>query len=170
MKHSFLTTVAVVCLAGSAFAEDLQHVSFKAPNGAAKYLVSESVEVGDAPGHVVRVFDTQAAITDKAATINGLTLASVWVRGTSDLTDGNGGGQGYVVLQAENGDTIYARANLATRRIGSQIHVTWSGAIYRGTGKFTGIQGVTQITNIIDSKPGGPISDVEYTVDYSIGK
>jgi len=60
--HSYPTTIALLCLAvalpaGAALAQEKQHVSFKAPAENSKYTQTSIIDVGDMPGHQVRVFE-----------------------------------------------------------------------------------------------------------------
>lgn len=165
-----LIAVALFSLAGTALAEDKQQVSFKIPNGNSKYIVSQNVEIGDVPNHVVRVFDTVAAIPKGAVTVNGLALVEISSRGTGDLIDGHGGSNnGYMIFTAENGDKFFSHNGLVAQRVSGKLLVTWSGAITGGTGKFAGIQGSTRSVSNFDPNPGGVPSNTSYDIEYSIG-
>ncbi len=169
MKQLLMLTVAF-CFAGTAFAEDAQRISFKIPDGNSKYVVSQNVEVGDVPNHIVRVFDTVAAIPKGAATVNGLALVEVSSRGTGDLIDGHGGSNnGYMIFTAENGDKFFSRNGLVAQRVSGKLLVTWSGAITGGTGKFAGIRGSTRSVSNFDPNPGGVPSNTSYDIEYSVG-
>src|SRR5262249_39358328 len=105
-----------------------------------------------------------------AATVNGLKLVEVFARGTAELTDGHGGGLGYLVFVAENGDKFFSRNNVVAQQASGKLTATWSGTITGGTGKFAGIQGTTgQFTNF-DPRPGGVLSNTQYEIEYSLGK
>jgi hypothetical protein len=165
-----LISVALFCLAGTALAEDTQRVSFKIPDGNAKYIVSQNVEIGDVPNHIVRLFDTVAAIPKGAATVGGIQLVEVSARGTGDLIDGHGGSNaGYLIFTGENGDKFFSRSTLVSQRVSGKLLVTWGGAITGGTGKFTGIHGLVRQVSNFDPSPGGVLSNTSYDIEYSIG-
>jgi hypothetical protein len=173
--RSTLVTAALLFLAvalpgSNAPAQQKQQVSFKIPAENSKYIVSQNVDVGDAPNHIVRLFDTRGMIPNNAASINGLKLVEVFARGTGDLIDGHGGGPGYLVFVAENGDRFFSRNNFVAQQVSGKLTATWAGSITGGTGKFAGIQGTTRQFTNFDPSPGGVISNTQYDIEYSIGK
>jgi hypothetical protein len=168
MKQLLMISAALFCLSGAAFAENAQRLSFKAPSG--KYIVSQNVEVGDMPNHIVRLFSTVTEIPKGAATVNGLALVEVSARGTGDLIDGQGGGNnGYLIFTAENGDKLFSRSDLVSRRVAGKMLVTWGGVITGGTGKLAGIHGSVSLVSNFDPSPGGVVSNATYDIEYSIG-
>lgn len=76
----------------------------------------QNVEIGEVPNHIVRLFDTVAAIPKGAATtVAGLALVEVSARGPGDLIDGHGGSNaGYLVFTGESGDK-FSRAAASSR-------------------------------------------------------
>jgi hypothetical protein len=64
MKY-FLAIIAML-FASTAFAQ--QHVSITIPGQNIKYLVSQNVEVGDVPNHIVRVFDIRDTVPANVTT------------------------------------------------------------------------------------------------------
>jgi hypothetical protein len=107
-------TAALLCLAiglpgSNAHAQQRQQVSFKVQER--KFPVSQNVDVGDVRNHQVRLFDTHLILPNP--TINGLRLVEAFVRGTADYTGLVGGGVGYHMFVAENGDKIFTRNTLS---------------------------------------------------------
>ncbi len=170
MKMQFLATAILVCLALSALAQQKQQVSFKVPGENSKYIVSQNVDVGDAPNHIVRLFEVRFTLPNNAASINGLNIVEVFARGTAELTNSQGGGLGYLVFVAENGDKFFSRNNVAAQQVSGKLTATWAGAITGGTGKFAGIQGATRQFTNFDPSPGGVVSNTQFDIEYSIGK
>jgi hypothetical protein len=83
------TTIALLCLAvallaGAALAQEKQHVSFKAPAENSKYTQQNIIDVGDMPGHQVRVFEIHRTYPNIASVINGVKLSEVWTTGATD--------------------------------------------------------------------------------------
>src|SRR5215469_4549139 len=112
--RSTLVTTALLCLAvtlpgSNASAQQKQQVSFKVPTENSKYIVSQNVDVEDVPSHIVRLFDVRFTLPNDAASINGLKLVEVFARGTAEMTNSQGGGLGYLVFVAENGDKFFSR-------------------------------------------------------------
>lgn len=171
MRYGIMCAAAGALLIGSqAVAQQKQQVSFKIPAENSEYIVSQNVDVGDAPNHIVRLFDTHATLPNNAAMINGLKLVEVFARGAADLIDGHGGGLGYLVFVAENGDKFFSRNNVVAQQASGKLTATWAGTITGGTGKLAGIKGTTRQFTNFDPSPGGVLSNTQYDIEYSIGK
>jgi hypothetical protein len=173
--RSTLATAGLLCLAialpeGNALAQQKQQVSFKVPAQNTKYVLSQNVDVGDAPNHFVRIFDTHITLPNNAPAVNGLKLVEIWARGTGEIADGNGSTGGYFVLLAENGDKFFVRTASVVQTASGKITATTVGHITGGTGKLAGIQGVVRQVINIDPKPGGVPGESQYEIEYSIGK
>lgn len=131
----------------------------------------QNVEIGEVPNHIVRLFDTVAAIPKGAATtVAGLALVEVSARGPGDLIDGHGGSNAdYLVFTGENGDKFSRCSSLVSQRVSGKLLVTWGGTITGGTGKFAGIHGLVRQISNFDPSPGGVLSNTSYDIEYSIG-
>src|SRR5258708_5647695 len=109
-----LTTIALLGLAvglsaGDAVAQQKQRVSYKLSAENSKYTQQNVIEVGDVPGHQVRIFEIYRTYPNNAPVINGVKLKETWNRGLTDYIDGNGPNTGYSVFVLENGDKFFAR-------------------------------------------------------------
>jgi hypothetical protein len=166
-----LTTVVLLCLAGggTVLAQEKQHVSYKVSAANSEYIVSQNIDVGDVPNHIVRLFDVRYVLPN-SATIGGLKLVEAFTRGTGELTDGNGNTAGYFVLVVENGDKVFARYTSVVQSASGKITATTVGDITGGTGRLAGIHGFIRSVINIDPRPGGVPGDSQYEIDYSIGK
>jgi hypothetical protein len=78
--RSSLVAAALLCLAvplpgSNALAQQKQQVSFTVPGENSKYVISQNVDVDDAPNHILRLFDvtTQFLIIPRAST--GISLS-----------------------------------------------------------------------------------------------
>jgi hypothetical protein len=174
-----LFMAALLCLAaGNGLAQQKQQVSFKVPGENSKYIVSQNVDGGDAPNHMLRLFDVHHAVPNNTASINGVKLVEVIARGVADLTDGHGDGNtdnasassNYLVFVADNGDKLFARNITGTQRVYEKMIATWAGYITGGTGKLANIQGATRLLVNCDPSPGGVVSNSQFDIEYSIGK
>ena len=183
-----LTTMALLCLAVALPAGDVlaqqpeypplhpeyphqeyQRVSFKASAANSKYTQHYNIDVGDAPGHQVRVFEIRRTFPNNAPAINGVKLAELWNRGASDLFDGDGAYTTYSVFVMENGDKFFAQTARVAESIGSGKFTTSStGTITGGTGKFFGIEGIVQTVGTDDPKAG--FAEAQYDIEYRIEK
>jgi hypothetical protein len=169
-----VTTLALLSFAialpmGEAIAQQKQQVSFKTPATSSKYTQQHVIDVGDVPGHQVRVYEIQRTYSNNAPMINGAKLVEWWTRGLSDYTNNNGTGSTYSVYTVEGGDKFFARASLVAQSTGAgKLTATTAGFIIGGTGKFAGIQGPVHTLTSADPKAG--INESQVDIEYSIGK
>jgi hypothetical protein len=110
--------LSIVSLLGFAFAmpgvslaQQKQQVSFKSPAANTKYTQQAAVDVGDVPGHQLRVFELHRTYSGGAPVIAGLKLTDQWTRGITDFTDGTGSSTTYSVFVMEIGDKFFSRAH-----------------------------------------------------------
>jgi len=160
--------LAVAVPAGDASAQQKQRVSFKVPAENTKYTDQHVLEVGDVPGHQVRVYELHRTFPSNPPVINGVKLVETWGRNASDYTEGNGTGNLYTVYVFENGDKFFARGALVAQSDGSgKLTTTSVGPITGGTGKFAGIRGVVRNTSTADPKAGFNVgqTDIEYWME-----
>src|SRR6185503_15155839 len=143
-----VTAVALLYLATSlpfdlAMAQEKQRISFKTSAENTKYTQQHSIEVGDVPGHHVRVYEIQRTFPNNPPMINGVAMKEQWTRAISDYTDNNGPGTTYGTYVLENGDKFFTRAALVAQNTGQgKLTATTVGYITGGTGKFSGMQGI----------------------------
>jgi len=168
-----LATMALMCLAvilptGDALAQQKQHVSFKTPAENSKYTQQQNIEVGDAPNHIVRIFEIHRTFPNDAPVINGLKLVESWERGTADYIDGSGPGTQYSVYVMENGDRFFSRTALVVQNASGKVTATGAGYITGGTGKFAAVQGIVRGVVVFDPKAG--FNDGQFDIEYSIDK
>lgn len=165
-----LLSLSVALPAGNALAQQRQQVSFKVPAENSKYIVSQNVEVGDTPNHIVRVYETQARLPNNTPAINGLKPVELWSRGITDLIEGNGTSTQYSVFVMDNGDKFFTRNAVVAQNVSGKITGTTVGRIIGGTGRLAGIEGNLRYVVSFDPRPGGAIGDGQYEIEYLIGK
>ena len=127
--------------------------STKGAEGAtATYPQQLALDVGDVPGHQVRVYEIHWVFppTYPINNAKGLKLVEAWVHGTSDYINGNGRSWGYNVQIYDNGDKIFWRLEGTTQTIVKDglRSTTYQGVhtITSGTGKLQGIHGLARDT------------------------
>jgi hypothetical protein len=169
-----LTTLALLGFAialpmGEAIAQQKQQLSFKTPATSTKYTQQHVIDVGDVPGHQVRVYELHRTYSNNAPVINGVKLVEWRTQGLSDYINNSGSGSTYSVLTMEGGDKIFVRASLVAQSAGSgKLTATTAGSIMGGTGKFAGIQGTLHTLTTADPKAG--VNESQADIEYSIGK
>lgn len=140
---------AVMFGSRTAWAQQKQKVSFDAPATGNKYTQQHTIDVGDAPGHQIRIFELQRTYGSDAPTIEGVHVKEAWIRGTTDYTELNGLGTAYVTYVMGNGDRIYGRASYVAHSVAAangknaQKNLT-AVTVTGGTGKFLGIRGIVR--------------------------
>jgi hypothetical protein len=160
--------LAVALSAGNALAQDKQKVSYKVSEQNSKYTQQLVIDVGDVPGHQVRVYEIHRTFPTDAPVINGIKLKETWTRGVSDYTNYNGPSSSYGTYLFENGDQLFVRTttlgqqNAAGKRANISV-----GQITGGTGKLAGIQGMARGSGVADPKAGQTATEVE--VEYWFG-
>src|SRR5712691_12749978 len=152
-----LTTVALLCLAATppasdALAQQKQRLVFKVDAANTKYTQQHTIDVGDASGHQLRLFELRRSYSSNPPLINGMKIAESWTRGITDYTDNNGAATTYSVYVLEDGDKFFTRGSLvAVQSPGeSKLTATTIGTITGGTGKLAGIQGMTRTLTSAD--------------------
>jgi hypothetical protein len=169
LNISVITAVGLFLSLSNALAQQKQHVSFKTPAENTKYTQQQAVDVGDVPGHQVRVYEIHRTYPNNAPAINGVKLVESWSRGVTDYIDGNGPNTTYSIYILENGDKFFTRAALVAQSLGSgKITTTSAGAITGGTGKLAGIQGIIRTSGTAEPKAG--VNENQTEIDYSIEK
>jgi hypothetical protein len=164
-----IALLAVSFSVSSVVAQTKQQVSIKIPLQDLKFGVHQSIEVGDVPNHIVRVFELHYAVPN-APLINGIRLKEVWQRGTADIADGVGTTSSYFSYHMENGDKFFVRNEAIIQRAAAgKIASIGIGHIFGGTGKLESIKGTTRNATTFDPK-AGIADDAELDIEYAMGK
>jgi hypothetical protein len=168
------TTLGLLCLvvavpANDAAAQQKQVVTYKAPAENSKYTEQHAMDIGDVPGHQLRIYELYRTFPTNAPMINGLKLKETWTRATSDYVDGNGPNAGYSVFVLENGDKFFVRLSTLTQSAGSgKLTSVTVGSIIGGTGKLTGIHGTLRTSTTADPKAN--FNDGQSEIEYWMEK
>ena len=130
-------------------AQQRMKVAYETPAANTKYTQQHTLEVGDRPGHLVRLFEIQRTYPADPPVIDGMRLKETWTRGMSDYVEQNGLANVYTVYVMENGDRFWARgvvaAHGATAADGkADLKNMSSLTIEGGTGKFANIRGIVR--------------------------
>jgi hypothetical protein len=143
--------------------------------GVASYPQQLNIDVGDAPGHIVGVYEllSVAGPNDKP-NCEGLKNKETRTYAYRDYRDRNGHTWGYSVTILENGDKIYSQFSGTTetttaadgsKKTTTEGVATWTG----GTGRYQTVRGLARTHSLVEwakgeSKPTGvqSSSDGEY--------
>ena len=155
-----------------AWAQQKHQVSIKYPGENTKYTEQHAIDVGDVPGHQVRIYEIHYTFPKDPPMFEGVRVVESWAHGYSDYIDTNGRHWGYVTYVLENGDKIFARSDGSSQTIvnpdGKKSTATGVTTLTGGTGKVRGIQGTLRYVNIFDPKAG--LSDGQSEGTYWIEK
>ena len=141
---------AALCATSNAWAQKKYSIS-RAPSSTTQYLQQHAIDVGDAPGHQVRVYEIHYDYPNKDLAFAGVTVKESLSRGMSDYINFSGPFTTYTVYMLEDGNKVFSRATgtslLTTSADGNRV-VKFSGAenFVGGTGKFKGIRGQVLIS------------------------
>lgn len=156
-----LTVAAGLTVIGpaGAGAQERHKISWKTLAANTKYTQQHVVDVGDMPGHQVRLFELRRTFPTNPPMFDGVKLVESWARGTSDYTDINGRVSGYTIYVLENGHKILSQFEGVSQGTvnpdGSKRNVaTTVSRLTGGTGKFMNIRGTLRATSIFDPKAG----------------
>lgn len=160
-------------VSGAALAQERHKYSFKAPPGTTKFAQTQMLDVGDVPGHQMRITELLSKYPGDAPVYAGVKV--VEARGVlfSDYVEGSGNAFTYTVNTLENGDKIFSRTTILTqtsvgadggRRSAFSAVTTLTG----GTGKFTNIRGTLRGSGFSDMKSG--LSGTETEGEYWFAK
>ena len=141
----------------SGWAQDKQKYHFKTPPGASKYTQQYVIDVGDVPGHQIRLYEISSKYDTDAPMYDGVKVVESWLRATSDYVNGTGRASGYGVSHLANGDSIFSVSEII-----SQTKIDQDGSkkgtfttvtkLVGGTGKFMGIRGTLTNSGTTDFK------------------
>ncbi len=148
-----------------AMAQQKHHVSYGTPATDTKYIQQHLVDVGDIPGHQLRVFEIRRTYGSDAPLINGVKLKEQWTRGMSDYIDNNGPAYIYNVFILEDGDRFFVRTSLVAQSSGDgKLTNMTSGVITGGTGKLARMRGI--VSSHGPSQPMAGVNANQTDIDY----
>jgi hypothetical protein len=75
------------------------------------YTQQHVLDVGDVPGHQIRIVEMHRTYPDAQPNCEGIKETESWTRAFSDYVDRNGRAWGYTVTMLENGDKIFSEFN-----------------------------------------------------------
>src|SRR5215467_8056248 len=164
-----LTTIPLLSLAVALAANDAiaqERLVFKVSAENTQYMQQHTIDVGDVPGHQVRLFEIHRTYPSNAPTISGTKIVESWTRGISDYTNNNGEATIYGVYVLENGDKFFTRGSLIAIQSpeASNLTATAVGPITGGTGKLARINGMARI--LTSANPEMGMNEIQVEIEY----
>jgi len=172
LTSTTLFAAALALAATSALAQEKFKYSFQnPPEIVSKYREAHNIEVGDVPGHVLRLSALQTLYPNPgpAPMYAGVRVKASDTVLKSDLQDGNGAASGYVVTSMESGDKVYIETAVMVQTAPGELgksttRVTQTYVIIGGTGKFKNMRGVLRSSSMTDFSTAtrGSVVEGEY--------
>jgi len=140
-------------------AQQKQKISFKVASAASAYTQQHVIDVGDVPGHQIRVYEVRYSYGAEGLAFDGVKATESFTRAASDYVDGTGNTSGYGVYVLQNGDKVFSRFHLvAQTTVGADgaKKTTYSSVstLTGGTGRFRAIRGTLRTNGATDFKSG----------------
>ena len=85
-----LMWVLLIGLAPSAWAQEKQKISFKMPAENSKYTQQQMIDVGDVPGHLIRIADLRRTFPANPPVFDGVKAVEAWTRLSPTSSTGRG--------------------------------------------------------------------------------
>jgi hypothetical protein len=150
---ALVTAVAMLALSLPVIAQQKFKYSFGA-SAQTKYTEQHIIEVGDVPGHQIRVATLSTKYGIEAPTYDGVKAveSTGWL--SSDYIAGNGRFIEYAATQMENGDKIYSYIEGQLQTSAGKAAFSTVTTLRGGTGKFSSIRGVIRGSGVTDFKTG----------------
>lgn len=159
----------LLALSAGSWAQQKYKYLFKDPGGLTKYAQQHVIDVGDVPGHQIRIATLVTQYAGEAPDYDGVKVVEgkAWLN--SDYIDASGRFKTYSVLQMANGDKVFTRAEgLSQSSVGAdggrKTSFNTVTTLAGGTGKFATLRGTIRASGVTDFKTGtsGNVSEGDY--------
>jgi len=167
----FTAAVVILFVAGIASAQQKYPFNLTSAPQSSRYVQQHVIDVGDIPGHQIRIFEVHRIYTTDHPVIMGTKVVETWERGSTDYVNGVGSNHGYDIMVLEDGNKIFMEfrgaayseaTSTGSRRGTSHATVRWIG----GTGKYATIRAVITADTEYDTDPktgyNRPVNKGEY--------
>ena len=164
--------VAALIVVDVAWAQQRYPIEDKPDWSTGKYVQQHAIDVGDVPGHKVRILELRYTYNDQSElAVSGVKVKEIWVRGYSDYTNGKGRSWGYGVWLLADGNKLlleHSGTTLADPTATGSIRGSYHGVsrLTGGTGKFSRIRGTMSETNDFDNDPKTGYNKAESQGEY----
>jgi hypothetical protein len=137
------------------------------PNATSHFTQEHIIEVGDVPGHKLRVYQVRNEYPQRDFSLAGVEVKELVSDGVSDHVNGSGSFTAYNVLTLVDGNRVFVRVTGTTQSDSAGGNRSASVENFvGGTGKFKGIRG--QMRNTLQRAPESKVLRVEVNGEYWI--
>jgi hypothetical protein len=132
-----------------------------------KFTQEHFIEVGDVPGHKLRVYEVQNEYPENDLAFAGIAVKQMLSDGVSDSVNGSGSFTAYNVFTMIDGSKVFVRVTGTTQSDGAGGNRSISVENFvGGTGKFKGMRG--QMRNTLQRASGSSLLNVQVSGEYWI--
>jgi len=147
-------------------AQEKCKVSEGAEAAKSTYTQQHALDVGDVPGHQVRIYEIHRTYPNDKPNCEGLRRTESWERGYSNYIDWNGATTSFGVTVLENGDKIFTQilgTSQTTISSDGTKNSTFTGVVRYtgGTGKYKGIRGFLRVNTKFDPEKNVNLPQIE---------
>lgn len=168
--------IAALLLAGGigpAVGQDRCKMAFNVPAADTTYPVQHTIDVGDGPGHQVRIFELKRKVSNARANCEGHKVTESRQWGYSDYVERNGRSWGYGEHVLDNGDKIFFVFDGTTRTVAGpdgSPQSTYTGIdLWKGgTGRYQGVRGIERQTAAFN--PEKNLNEATFEAEYGLAK
>jgi hypothetical protein len=147
-------------------------IAFQVHEQNSKYTQQHTLDIGDVPGHTMRLFELHRTFPDDPPAFAGVAVKDYWSRGESDTLGGNGPTLAYAIFNMANGDRIFGRfegvAQATAGQPADRRMVVGNLVLTGGTGKMRGIRGTLRVLSNVDLSKN--LNDTRYEGEYWMEK
>ena len=162
---AFIGTMAL--LAGAEAIAQQKYTISQPADAISKFTQEHIIEVGDVPGHKLRVYEVQNEYPQNDLVFAGVAVQQMVSHGISDSVNGSGAFTAYNVFTMSDGNKVFVRLTDTTQSDGAGGNRSTSVENFvGGTGKFKGIRG--QMRNTLQRAPGSRSLNVQVSGEYWI--
>ena len=157
---------ATLCIASQAWAQQKYTIP-PTPEGPNQYLQEYAIDVGDIPGHQVRIYQLHMDYPKRDLAFAGVIVKERVMTDMTDYVNQNGLFTGYSVYTLEDGNKVFSRFTGTTQvdSAGGRKFVFVENFV-GGTGKFKGMRG--QLRGGGERAPGASSLTAETSGEYWI--
>ena len=110
-----LLVSGVFVAASAGWAQQKHTVSYSKSTRDSQYTQEHTIDVGDLPGHKVRIFEIHWNYAKGELAFDGVNVKESWVRGPSDYTNTSGPAMNNIIYVLEDGNKVFSRNAVATQ-------------------------------------------------------
>jgi hypothetical protein len=163
----FAFTGTMALLAGPEAIAQQKYTISQPANAITKFTQEHIIEVGDVPGHKLRVYEVQNEYPQNDLAFAGVAVKQMLSHGISDFVNGSGAFTAYNVFTMVDGNKVFVRLTGTTQSdsVGGNRATSVENFV-GGTGKFKGMRG--QMRNTLQRAPGANSLNVQVSGEYWI--